>query len=165
MSYLSKERTMKTFRLVSLKLLLMKQGTVEEKVVPLQEGLIINREEKDGSWLIEAVIPHEERDFFEKIKNEKNKLVMEVLITDRKNEPAMMAGEVKKTVTLSEKISVMIVAKMTSGKEDISNLILQELIHAGYNGESLLEEFTNRKEDKAEWSRKLAENIYASFDS
>ncbi|SFE95158.1 YwpF family protein [Alteribacillus iranensis] len=156
---------MKTFRLVSLKLLLMKQGTVEEKVVPLQEGLIINREEKDGSWLIEAVIPHEERDFFEKIKNEKNKLVMEVLITDRKNEPAMMAGEVKKTVTLSEKISVMIVAKMTSGKEDISNLILQELIHAGYNGESLLEEFTNRKEDKAEWSRKLAENIYASFDS
>ncbi|WP_240374531.1 YwpF-like family protein [Bacillus piscicola] len=155
---------MKTFRLVSLHLLLNAEGKITQKIIPLQQGLIINREEKDGTWLIEAVVSNEHKEFFDKRKETEETMVLEVLITDEKNEPALFVGQVKDTVELSEHISVMISATITTGKDDVSSLILEDLINDGFSGKELLQEFANRKEDQAQWSKKLAENIYNNLE-
>ncbi|MFB4163110.1 YwpF family protein [Alteribacillus sp. JSM 102045] len=149
---------MKTFRLISLQIILMEKNKVIHRSVPLQDGLIINREESNSSWLIEAVIPAEEKDFLKEIKNQK--LVFEVIITERSNEPALMTGNIRQLTDLSENYSLMIDAKMAAGKDDVSNLILEGIVQDGYSGEELLNEFMYRKNDQMEWSKKLAEKIY-----
>ncbi|RSL31962.1 hypothetical protein D7Z54_18465 [Salibacterium salarium] len=151
---------MKTFRLVSIQLLLMQQDKINTRIVPLKEGLIINREETDKSWLIEAVVPTDDKEFFQEKQDRKETVVLEVIITDRNNEPAMMTGTVRDTIMLEDSISVMIDAKMAASKDDVSNLILEGVIEDGYTGDALLKEFSDRKEDHVRWSKKLAERIY-----
>ncbi|MFZ4450743.1 YwpF family protein [Salibacterium aidingense] len=154
---------MKTFQLVSLHLLLKQKKDIATCEVPLEEGLIINREEKDKSWLIEAVVPTEEEMFFREKMKQGEKMVLEVIITDRHNTPALMTGSIRHIITLEEKISVMLDAKMAAGKDDVSKLILEELIKDGYTGEDMVKEFMNRKEDQVQWSKKAAQQIYQNM--
>ncbi|MDQ0298475.1 hypothetical protein J2S78_000883 [Salibacterium salarium] len=151
---------MKTFRLVTVQLLLMQDEQIITHDVPLEQGLIINREENDKSWLIEAVVPKNQETFFQDKQQREQMLVLEVIITDRHNDPALMTGTIRNVVMLNESVSVMIDAKMAANKDDISNLILEGLIEDGYTGDALLKEFSERKEDQVRWSKKLAERIY-----
>ncbi|RSL34193.1 hypothetical protein D7Z54_06420 [Salibacterium salarium] len=151
---------MKTFRLVTVQLLLMQDEQIITHDVPLDQGLIINREENDKSWLIEAVVPKNQETFFQDKQQREQMLVLEVIITDRHNDPALMKGTIRNVVMLNESVSVMIDAKMAANKDDISNLILEGLIEDGYRGDALLKEFSERKEDQIRWSKKLAERIY-----
>ncbi|SDH71422.1 YwpF family protein [Alteribacillus bidgolensis] len=149
---------MKTFQLVSLQVLLFENEKVVHRPVPVQEGLIINREESQSTWLIEAVIPTDQKKFLEQIRNKT--LVFEVVITESNNDPALMTGEIRDFIELSDTYSLMIDAKMAAGKDDVSNLILDGLIQDDYSGDELLNEFIYRKGDQVAWSKKLAENIY-----
>ncbi|MGY4689145.1 YwpF family protein [Salibacterium sp. K-3] len=156
---------MKTFRLVSLTLLLKAEENIEPYYVPLKEGLIINREEKDRTWLIEAVLPQQEDERFRSKMDTEEQMVLEVIITDQHNDPALMSGKVRQIVSLEKDISVMFDAAMAAGKDDVSNLILEELIGEGYSGEAILSEFTDRKKDQEKWSIQAAARIYEDFSS
>lgn len=151
---------MKTFRLVSLHLLLLENGQVINTPVPLKDGLIINREESDGSWLVEAVVSSQKKSFFQQMLDYDELCVLKVVITDKNNDPAIMSAKVRTITELSKEISVLFDASMMLGKEEVSSLILEELIADGLTGEELIKEFTHRKEDQVEWPIKIAEKIY-----
>ncbi|WP_100399949.1 YwpF family protein [Bacillus sp. FJAT-44742] len=151
---------MKTFRLVAMQLVLSEEDKIIQEALPLQDGLIINREEKNSLWLIEAVIPKEKQELFEKWKETQEKFVVEVTITDERNDPATMTAQVRDVITLSNSISVLFDGKMAVQKDDVFNVILEGLIEDGFSGENLLEEFKNRKEDQGSWSHRVAENLY-----
>lgn len=55
---------MKTFRLIDLKIELDPQ---QDKMssIPLRDGLIINKEDGENHWMIEALIPKKHRQVFE----------------------------------------------------------------------------------------------------
>ncbi|MFD2705373.1 YwpF family protein [Salibacterium lacus] len=156
---------MKTFRLVSLSLLLEGEKDVVSYRVPLQEGLIINREERDKSWLIEAVLPQSEEETFRPKMEAKMQMVLEVVITDTHNDPALMTGRVRSIVALESRISVLFDAVMAAGKDDVSNLILEGLIEEGYSGHDMLSEFYERKQDQGKWSKQAAGRIYEQLGS
>ncbi|MFB5663834.1 YwpF family protein [Alteribacillus sp. HJP-4] len=151
---------MKTFRLRSLQFFIEEEKSIELKDVPVIEGLIINREEDDGSWLLEAVIKTEHLAAFSAWKQAETLLIFEVVITHPENEPAMMKGTIRDILELNSNLSVMIDAKMAAGKDDISTMLLENLIKEGRSGEELLKEFSKRKTDQRGWSKKIAENLY-----
>ncbi|SFM08672.1 YwpF family protein [Salibacterium qingdaonense] len=156
---------MKTFRLVSLFLLLKEEKDVYSYRVPLQEGLIINREERNKSWLIEAVLPQSEEETFRPKMEAERQMVLEVVITDTHNDPALMTGRVRSIVPLESRISVIFDAVMASGKDDVSNMILEGLIEEGYSGHDMLSEFYQRKQDQGKWSKQAAARIYEQLGS
>ncbi|SFP53057.1 YwpF family protein [Salibacterium halotolerans] len=156
---------MKTFRLVSLFLLPAEKKGIASYRVPLQEGLIINREERDKSWLIEAVLPQSEEETFRRKMETQEQMVLEVIITDTHNDPALMTGLVRRIVPLEQRISVMFDAVMAAGKDDVSNLILEQLIEEGYSGHDMLSEFYERKQDQGKWSKEAAARIYKQLES
>lgn len=154
---------MKTFRLVSFQCLEQEQGEIVHLPIPLKEGLIINREEKDGSWLINAVIDRDQENWFIHSRDQENPLVMEVTITDPRNEPAIMTGTVMDESDLSEGISLLIKAKMAGGQEDVSQMILEDLAEEGYTGPEMIKEFQVRKKNSSIRSAKMAQRIFESF--
>ncbi|SDH63854.1 YwpF-like protein [Alteribacillus persepolensis] len=149
---------MKTFRLISLKVIVLENQTFVHHDIPISDGLIINREEAGSSWLIEAMVPSSEKAFISSLYDQQ--LVFEAMITERSNEPALMSGQVRDVISLSKGYSILIDAKMAAGKDEVSTLILESLIEDGFSGEALLQEFTSRKGDQAEWAKKMAEKMY-----
>ncbi|MBB6448056.1 hypothetical protein HNR44_000005 [Geomicrobium halophilum] len=153
---------MKTFRLRGLRLLLEENEELEQEQVELQEGLVINREE-EGWWLIEVVVDEPASRTFHQLLADQTEVMMEVLISHERNDPATMIGRVRFVRELSDRYSILIDGKMAMRKEDVFNYIIETLIADGYSGEELLEEFKNRKEDRASWSSLMARSLYNKY--
>lgn len=95
---------MKTFKLKMLKI-------VEEKEsinIPLMDGLIINREEDNNYWLIEAYMSREHVKLLEKLNHEKkSSYLLEVKITKESNKPAMFRSNLISINDIGENVNVI----------------------------------------------------------
>ncbi|WP_018921805.1 YwpF family protein [Salsuginibacillus kocurii] len=152
---------MKTFRLKGLELVFLKDESPVHESISYKEGLVINREEGTGWWLVDAVISPKYRERFNTLLESQEPFVMEVTITDENNDPATMIGHVREIHELSEELGVLFDAKMAIQQEDVFNFILETLIADGYSGDALLEEFKNRKENQGSWSEQVAKKLYS----
>lgn len=152
---------MKTFRLMRLSLFEKDGDVIEMHEIKMKEGLIINREEPDKSWLLDAVIPTEYEDIIHEWEKHEEEMLMEAVITHPDNAPALLRGIVKKTTRLEHSLGVLIQAYIAGKDENITELILQELITEGYEGDQLLEEFHERKNDQRSWSKAMAARLYS----
>ncbi|WP_070121285.1 YwpF family protein [Bacillus marinisedimentorum] len=147
---------MKTFKLKSF-FILSEEGTQSKlHEIPLVDGLIINREEANHRWLIEALALEE--DVAHVINElEAGDLKVEVTITKRDNPPAAFVARLRSITKLEEHISVLLDAVMIQDKKDVSDILLGDLIEEGYTGDDLLEKFKKIKKDRGkEYREKLA---------
>ncbi|PSL44490.1 YwpF-like protein [Salsuginibacillus halophilus] len=154
---------MKTFRLKGLQLVFPGEESPEQQPVPFQDGLVINREEGDQMWLVDARLPEAGDDvqaMFDEMQETGERFVMDVTITDESNDPATMVGSVRETLPLSEGFSVLFDAYMALQQEEVFNYILESLVEDGYSGKELIEEFKNRKADQGAWSEQVAKTLY-----
>lgn len=78
---------MKTFKLVALDLIEQKEEEVVQNNIPLIDGLIINREDDDNTWLMEAYTEHSYFELFTALQ-EYDEILLQVKITKESNEPA-----------------------------------------------------------------------------
>lgn len=132
---------MKTFRLIDLKIELDPQ---QDKMssIPLRDGLIINKEDGENHWMIEALIPKKHRQVFEVLFQRHTEVKILVTITKENNRPVHLSVQVKNIVALEENISVLLDGKMITNRyRTETEEVLKDLVKEGLSGEKLLDAF------------------------
>lgn len=144
MEVIGVRKDMKTFKLVDLNVeRLDKEGQPFEQF-PLIDGLIINKEDGENHWMIEALVSKEHKSFFQKLQENQTEAKVFVTITKKSNRPAQLSASIKNIVELEESISVLIYGQMVTRKQQGSDTILENLVKEGYTGSKLLEAFKQK---------------------
>lgn len=155
---------MKTFRLCSLTILFdeppQEDTTVKGTEIPILEGLIINKEEAEKNWLMEAIVEKNWATYFHEYVNNKQTLLAEVTITKRTNDPATLYCHVNDVHELEEHLSIHIEGRLVATKEDLSDMLLRNLLDEGFTGEELYTEFRRRKKDRGRAIQSILSNAY-----
>lgn len=131
---------MKTFKIVALQIL-------EEKLsnnIPLKDGLIINKENDDGSWVIEAFVDAQYKSYFHSLHEKNMPLEIRVIITHAANDPAPFTVKIHKIVDMNEHISILFTGRLSKRRNEYLELLLDDLIKEGLEGQKLLNEFKAR---------------------
>ncbi|OLO27627.1 hypothetical protein BTR23_19585 [Alkalihalophilus pseudofirmus] len=155
----------KTYRLFSLQVLQPHEKGVSQLEIPIQDGLIIDMEDHEKKWLIDAVINTDKVGIFEKCDKENGKLIIEAVITSENNYPATMVTKIRKITHLSDKVSILLDGLMVIRKDDIIDVILESIIDEGLTGKDLLQEFKVRKARRGENVQKVVENVYKQVEA
>jgi YwpF-like protein len=135
---------MKTFKLISLDV--VENGNSIE--VPLEDGLILNKEDEHSTWLIEAYTDLSKYEFFQKIAEENREIIVEAVISKKDNAPAYFQTKISSLQKFDQHISVLFQGQMRRNKSDYSELLLDNLLQKGLEGEALLTEFKEKMKSK-----------------
>ena len=131
---------MKTFKLKGLKIVANEDNDVQQKVIPLYDGLVINREDKFG-WLIEAYIAKTHVDYLQSLEK-LEEIMIQVKITREENDPAFFITKVVGINEINdERINVLFQGEVVDHRKSRIEEMLQMIIEEGYQGESLLKKF------------------------
>jgi hypothetical protein len=135
---------MKTFKLVALEV--VEDGNSVE--IPLEDGLIINKESERASWLLEAYTDLSLYDYFQKIHEQSREVIVQAVITKRENDPAYFQTKIASLKKLDNHISVLFEGQLRRNRSDYSELLLDSLLEKGLGGQALLEEFRDKMKSK-----------------
>jgi len=136
---------MKTFKLISLQLVEDDGSLID---IDLEDGLIINKEDEKSSWLIEAFVDKTFLTPFKDAKNNDRELLIQVVITKAENDPAPFIVNVHSYREIGDKVSILLIGALRRTKKDYAELLLQDLITKGFEGENLLVEFKDKMKTK-----------------
>ncbi|WP_413305384.1 YwpF-like family protein [Bacillus sp. 1P10SD] len=135
---------MKSFKLYSLDVM---DGETSVEV-PLEDGLILNKEDERSTWLLEAYTDLSLYDFFNTIHNQSRDLIVEAVITKKENTPAYFQTKIVSLNKFEEHISVLFEGHLRRNKSDYSELLLDSLMQKGLEGAALLKEFKEKMKSK-----------------
>ncbi|MFJ5759328.1 YwpF family protein [Neobacillus sp. NPDC093182] len=135
---------MKTFKLVALEV--VEDGNSVE--IPLEDGLIINKENERASWLLEAYTDLSLYDYFQKIHEQSREVIVQAVITKRENEPAYFQTKIASLNKFQNHISILFEGRLRRNRSDYSELLLDSLLERGLGGQALLEEFKDKMKSK-----------------
>jgi len=135
---------MKTFKLKSLHILEGRENEIKEHAIELVDGLIINREDEKGQWLVEAFIEQDYEEFFRRLEKSNEEIMIKVKITKETNEPATFITTIIGINEIGDHMNVLFIGTMVDKRKHIIEDLLRDLITDGYQGEELLERFKER---------------------
>lgn len=138
---------MKTFSLKSLMILEQIDQHVTEKHIPLVDGLILNREDGQDRWLIEAYVDVSHKAYFETLQW-KEDLMIQVKITKESNEPATFLTSIIGVNMIGQKMNILFLGKIVDVRRGEAQAVLKELVHEGYEGEKLIKRFQQKMKRK-----------------
>ncbi len=126
---------MKTFKLVSM------QVIEEDKLtdIVLDDGLIINKEDENSTWLLEAYINSQYKSYFQQKSDQE--LVVQVVISKKENDPAAFLTTILSMNEFDDHISILFKGQLKRTKSDFAEILLQDLLTQGLTGEDLMNEF------------------------
>ncbi|WP_050183342.1 YwpF family protein [Domibacillus robiginosus] len=128
---------MKTFKVATF--LFEKKGELIS--VPVQDGLIVNREDEQRSWLIELFLEEEGVQTVRAFEQEEP-LTAHVAISHRGNDPAMFTVSIRSFQLLEKGTSVLFDAQLRQMRNEYAKQVLHSLVEEGLSGEELLKAFT-----------------------
>lgn len=131
---------LKTFKLVELLIVDYESDDYKTVSVPLIDGLIINREDKENRWLVEAYIKREWLDFFKKLEKHYKELIIHVRITTMSNDLATCVSSIIDINEIGENMNVLLLGTMANRRTTTVERILKELKEKGVKGKELLVE-------------------------
>ena len=136
---------MKSFRLVSLQII-----TADEQIVNIElaEGLTINKEDEQNRWLIEAFVHSDHYAPFAKAIEAQDTIRMQATITKKENNPASFRAQVLTIKKVDDFYSVLFEGQIVSSHIEYTELLLENLIESGLNGEALIHTFKERIRSK-----------------
>lgn len=133
---------MKTFKLKSLNIIETEHQDKEKRtLITLIDGLAINREEQDGSWLIEAFVHSSYYNYFKNLKNLGDQLVIQVKISKETNDPALFVVQIIKITKIGDNMNVLFDGKIIDQRKTKLVDLLSSLMEQGFEGEELIHEF------------------------
>ncbi|USK28408.1 YwpF-like family protein [Bacillus sp. CMF21] len=142
---------MKTFRLVGLTIEVQGENGARLEEIPLSDGLIINKEDGENHWMIEALLQKEQRSYFETLSQKKNELHIYVTISKKTNKPAEIVAKIKSIMVLEEHISVLFEGRMLARKaKNEPEKLLEDLLTKGLHGEDLKKAFKQKLKEQRE---------------
>lgn len=128
---------MKTFNMLSLGI--EKDDQVTD--YPVHDGLIINQENKNRSWILEMLVDIQHLDIFEELKNSEETIDVQVVISYPGNEPAPFEVVVRKVKIIGDHASVLMKGTLKRARRKYAETLLSELLEDGFEGQELLERF------------------------
>lgn len=134
---------MKTFKLHSLEILESKESNIDivQHTIPLKDGLIINREDQQDLWVVEAYVQHDFLDFFKRLQCDRDEILIQVKITKESNRPAIFITSIISINEIGAHINVLFKGMIVNRQKSIVEDMLKSLIDQGYHGEELLDQF------------------------
>jgi hypothetical protein len=116
--------------------------------VPLKDGLILNKEDDRSTWLLEAYTDLSLYDYFKKISEQDRDIIVEAVITKKENAPAYFQTKICSLLKFEEHISVLLEGQLRRNRSDYSELLLENLLQKGLQGQPLLDEFKEKLKSK-----------------
>jgi hypothetical protein len=135
---------MKSFKLYSLDVV---DGDTSVEV-PLEDGLILNKEDERSTWLLEAYTDLSLYDYFKPIFDHSREMIVEAVITKKENTPAYFQTKIVSLNKFEKYISVLFEGHLRRNKSDYSELLLDNLMQKGLEGPELLKEFKEKMKSK-----------------
>ncbi|WP_096156555.1 MULTISPECIES: YwpF family protein [Bacillus] len=135
---------MKTFKLVALSFV---DGEEIEKL-PLEDGLIINKEFGGEKWLIEAYLPSETTELFREYEGTNELVHLQATISKPTNDPANFQVTVKSISEMNDHISVLFDAQLFRRTNNFHEKVLKSLLDEGLTGEELVVQFREKVQEK-----------------
>ncbi|SFD46723.1 YwpF-like protein [Lentibacillus persicus] len=132
---------MKTFKLSSLKIIDNEDADMLEQPIPLLDGLIINREDNNSRWVVEAYLDKSQYDFFHNLRKNSAEVLIQAKITKESNRPATFITAIVDMNLIGEQINVIFMGTIVDHRKEIVEKKLKTLIEQGYQGEELLDKF------------------------
>lgn len=132
---------MKTFLLKALQIVESQNEEIVKTDIDLLDGLIINREDDNNTWLIEALLDKKYLAFFMEMKEKQEQVMIEVKISKLTNAPATFITSIDSINKIGKHINVMFMGKIIDKRNSKIEEMLSELIEKGYEGEELLIRF------------------------
>ena len=131
---------MKTFKLISLKVV-KEDGLMD---VPLEDGIMISKEDEENSWLIESYIDKSFYDFFQEALDQDKELLIQTVISKPDNDPVLFRVKTKSVITFDQHISILLQGTLKKVRSSYAENLLGNLIQKGLSGENLLVEFKDK---------------------
>jgi hypothetical protein len=131
---------MKTFKLISMQLA-DDDALVD---IDMEDGLIINKEDDKGTWLVEVFTDHKYIPYFEDACANDKEIIVQVVITKKENDPAAFSTKVCCVKKLKSHASILLTGKLTRPKSDYPEKLLEYLMDKGLTGEELKAEFKDK---------------------
>ncbi|ASS87155.1 hypothetical protein GLN3_08665 [Geobacillus lituanicus] len=135
---------MKTFKLVGLSVI---DEGMHRRDIPFIDGLIINKEDGQNRWLVEAYLDDEYEPVFAGLK-ERTEFQLQVTITHTSNDPANMLVAVRSITKMNGHISVLMEGLMIPRRTHLAEVVLAGLVKKGLQGEALLQEFRQQMHER-----------------
>lgn len=135
---------MKTFKVIETSIL----SQHESKLVPIEDGIIINQENASRSWAIELFTTKDLKPYFDDLVATQEIVEARVVISYPENEPApfeVMAYSVKQ---VGDSISVLFRGTLKQARRKYAEGLLAELIEDGFEGDALLERFEKAMKER-----------------
>nr|WP_256558189.1 YwpF-like family protein [Halobacillus sp. A1] len=140
-------QSVKTFKLVSLDIVEEKNDDITQRRIKLNDGLIINREDDRGRWVIEAYVDNIYEEYFSSILQTEEELFIQVKITKSSNQPATFIAKVIDMNVIGNDMNVIFIGTMIDRRRENIEKVLKTLLDEGYQGDELLDEFRRRGEE------------------
>ncbi len=128
---------MKTFKMLSLGI--EKNDQVTD--YPVFDGIIINQENDERSWILEMLIDLPYQEFFDHLLETKEVVAVQVVISYPGNEPAPFEVIVQDVKVMGEQVSVLMKGTLIRARRKYAETLLSELLEDGLEGQQLLERF------------------------
>jgi hypothetical protein len=129
---------MKTFKLISLQIL-EDAGLIE---INLMDGLAINKEDDQHTWLLEVLTDQSYQKYFQSLLDGNGDLIVQVIISRRENAPAFFKTKLLSIKPLGNHISILFEGTLNNrSTNDYAELLLAKLIEQGLSGNDLLSQF------------------------
>ncbi|PIC04333.1 hypothetical protein CS060_10440 [Anoxybacillus flavithermus] len=132
----------KTFKLVALTLL-----HDQKQDIPLIDGLMINKEDENKRWLIEAYVEQTYRELFTSLKESGTTFDALVTISRKTNDPAHVRATVRSVTMMGERMSILMDAVIIK-RSNLAEVVLEDLVQRGLHGETLLQQFKEQMHTK-----------------
>lgn len=127
----------KTFKLKKLEIVKHKED-IENTAIPLLDGLIINREDEENQWMIEAYVTKDFKGIFDEFYKNQQEIMVQATITKETNEPATFITTIINMNEIEDNMNVLFLGTMLDRKKAIIMDRLTELIKKGYQGNQLI---------------------------
>lgn len=131
---------MKSFRLISMQIA-DKDNLTD---IEFTEGLIINKEDDSGTWLIEVFVEERFIPYFENACTDQSDIIVQVVITKKDNDPAAFKSKVCSVSRVNGYASILLKGNLTKIQNDYPAMLLEYLLNQGLTGDELLSEFKEK---------------------
>lgn len=132
---------MKTFKLKALEIIENQEENINQVEIPLIDGLIINREDDENQWVIEAYTDQEYLHYFERLQHENDEVMIKVKITKESNDPAIFITTIIGLNEIGTRINILFKGIIVDQRNSKIEQMLKTLIDKDYQGEELLQQF------------------------
>lgn len=135
---------MKTFKLVGVHLLSTDGDIIP---VPIEDGLIINQENEQNTWLMEIFLEKKNAMWFQSYEEE-HEFHIQATITKKENDPAYFSMRIVSYTEIDDYVTILFKGTLMASRNYYAELLLESLMNENLQGQELLKAFKERMKTK-----------------